>query len=103
MGQENMPMQIRQSQILSTTKDSCDPASTDLKTIRTFEEKIDLLIREKGQLEKLNDKICRILPNSELKVVVSDMIRTENEIEQLERNQIKIQGMLMESESEMRA
>ncbi len=60
---------------------SFQSGNTDLQTIRTFEEKIDLLIREKLAVEKLNEKICCILPNSELKTVVHDMIRTEGEIE----------------------
>ena len=58
----------------------------DLTQIRTFEEKIDLLLTEKESLEKLNRKICEILPNTELKAVVGDMLRTENELEELERN-----------------
>lgn len=74
----------------------------DLTQIRTFEEKIDLLLTEKESLEKLNRKICEILPNTELKAVVGDMLRTENELEELERNQIRIRGMLMQSETEMR-
>ena len=74
----------------------------DLTQIRTFEEKIDLLLKEKESLEKMNAKICGILPNTELKNVVDDMLRTENELETLERNQIRIRGMLMQSETEMR-
>jgi chromosome segregation ATPase len=78
-------------------------AETDVYSLRSLEEKNNLLLKEKRELELLVARLQSTVPSTNLRNTFGDIIRLHNDIEMAERERLRIENQLLNAETEMRS
>ena len=78
-------------------------AESDVFAIRAVEEKANLLLKEKKELETLLSKLQSAVPSSDLQRIFLEMMKVHSELEVVNRERLRIENQLLRSESEMRS
>jgi chromosome segregation ATPase len=78
-------------------------AEVDPFSVKVLEEKVNLLVKEKKDLELLLSRLQAAVPSSELQRVFLDMMRTRSDMELSERDRLRVENQLVHLEGEMRS
>ena len=78
-------------------------AETDVFAIRATEEKANLLLKEKKELETLLSKLQSAVPSSDLQRIFLEIMKCHSELEIINRERLRIESQLLRSEGEMRS
>ena len=78
-------------------------AETDVFAIRASEEKANLLLKEKKELETLLGRLQSAVPSSDLQRVFLEIMKCHSELEIINRESLRIESQLLRSEGEMRS
>jgi chromosome segregation ATPase len=78
-------------------------AESDIFAIRAVEEKANLLLKEKKELETLLSKLQSAVPSSDLQRIFLELMKIHSELEVVNRERLRIENQLLRSESEMRS
>lgn len=78
-------------------------AETDIFAIRAFEEKSNLLLKEKKELETLLNKLQSAVPSNDLQRIFLDIMKCHGELEIINRERLRIESQLLRNEGEMRS
>jgi hypothetical protein len=78
-------------------------AEVDPFSVKVLEEKVNLLVKEKKDLELLLSRLQAAVPSSELQRVFLDRMRTRSDMELSERERLRVENQLVHLEGEMRS
>ena len=78
-------------------------AETDVFAIRAIEEKANLLLKEKKELETLLNKLQSAVPSTDLQRIFLEIMKCHGELEVINRERLRIENQLLRSEGEMRS
>lgn len=78
-------------------------AETDIFAIKAIEEKANLLLKEKKELEILMGKLQSSVPSSDLQRIFLEIMKCHSELEVINRERLRIENQLLRSEGEMRS
>jgi chromosome segregation ATPase len=78
-------------------------AETDVFAIRAIEEKSNLLLKEKKELETLINKLQSVVPSNDLQRVFLELMKSHSELEIINRERLRIENQLLRTEGDMRS
>ncbi|CAG9317498.1 unnamed protein product [Blepharisma stoltei] len=101
--EENIRMKDQLKLSTSEISQFRNTAGSDSFSIRASEEKTNLLLKEKKELESLLSRLQRAVPSQDIQRIFLDIMKSHSEIEILNREKLRIENQLLRSESEMRS
>lgn len=78
-------------------------ADSDSFSLKAVEEKTNLLVKEKKELESLLSRLQRAVPSQDLQRIFLDIMKTHSDLEISHRERLRIENQLLRSEAEMRS
>lgn len=78
-------------------------AEVDTFSVKVLEEKVNLLIKEKKDLELMLARLQAAVPSTDLQRIFLDMMRTRSDMELSERERLRVENQLIHLEGEMRS